>query len=94
MNAFDSLVAEMDELQDETFAIDVLIDGQESRGVFEEELGEFESADDVYRTLEVNKDKLPENTKVGSIVKIVSSGKLFEVTRKFPQDSIFVLVLA
>ena len=94
MNAFDSLVAEMDELQDETFAIDVLIDGQESRGVFEEGLGEFESADDVYRTLEVNADKLPKNTKVGSIVEIVSSGKMFEVARKFPQDSIFVLVLA
>ena len=94
MSSFDSLVANMDELQDETFAIDVLIDGKESRGVFEEELGEFESADDVYRTLEVNKDKLPQDVRVGSSVKIVSSGKVFEVTRKFPQDSIFVLVLA
>jgi len=58
-NVFDALVDEVDNIHQKTFAIDVTIDGEDCRGIFDEKTDEFEGVGTGYRTFEIPESDLP-----------------------------------
>ncbi len=79
MNAFDTLVNEMDNVQLATFAITVEINGVEYQGVFDEQADQFEGVDTMYRTLELPLSNLPSITNDETTVYLVADDRLFTV---------------
>lgn len=84
MNSFDALVDDLDDVHQTTFAVDVVINGETTKGIFDEETDEFEGVSDVYRTLELPLSALPltpiENDV--STVLLVDDGRTFTVYKQ------------
>ena len=64
MNHFDTLVDQLDTIQQDHFGVDVYIDGSMNsvRGVFDENTEEFEGVGSEYRTLEIPLSELSSTT--------------------------------
>lgn len=84
MNEFDTLVDELDDIHQKTFGVDVVINGEPTTGIFDEETGEFEDVSNIYRTLELPLSALPSTTieNEESTVYLVGDGRTFVVYRQ------------
>ena len=84
MNFFDKLVDNLDMKHQDTFSIDVIINGEETTGIFDEETDEFEGTSDIYRTLELPLSALPSTPIVNeeSTVFLVIDGRTFTVYKQ------------
>ena len=84
MNHFDTLVDELDNVHSDTFAVDVIINGEPTKGIFDEYTGEFEDVMGVLRTLEISMSDLPSTSIVNdeSTVYMVDDGRTFDVYRQ------------
>ncbi len=84
MNSFDTLVDELDNVHQATFAVAVVINGEDTMGIFDEESSEFEDTSGIYRTLEISISDLPSTPILNdeSTVYMVADGRTFTVHRQ------------
>ncbi len=84
MASFDKLVDNLDDIHQGVFAIDVIINGETTTGIFDEESDEFEGTSDIYRTLELPLSALPstpiENDE--TTIYLVVDGRTFTVYKQ------------
>ena len=80
MNSFDALIDELDQVHQNTFSIDVEINGESVRGIFDEKTDDFEGVGTGYRTLEIPLSDLPEDIENGSTtVYLIHSDRTFTI---------------
>ena len=80
MNDFDALIDDVDKIHQETFAIDVMIDGEEARGIFDERGDDFEGVGTAYRTFEIPESDLPVAIENGnSQIYLIATDRTFTI---------------
>lgn len=80
MTSFDNLMNLMDDVQQDTFGIEVLINGQTVKGVFDEVTDYFGGVEVMNRSLDIPESDLPSNIIPDSTtVKLMCDGRTFTI---------------
>ena len=81
MSSFDALVNSMDDVHKNTFGVVAVINGEDVKGIFDEETDEFEGVSNIYRTLDVLMSDLPSTPIINddTTVLMVGDGRTFTV---------------
>lgn len=97
MNNFDALVDKMDEIHQQTFAINVLVGDFPAEGIFNEEPDQFEGVGTMYRTLEIPVSELPFPVSYieHDVTRVIltENGREFTVNNSETVNNQFVMVL-
>lgn len=94
MNAFDSAVSMLDEVQQTTFGESVLIDGVEHSGVYDANPDYYEGVETMHHTFEIPLSDLSvaiENDV--TTIKLLSTDSSFTVYKAEPVGSVMMMVL-
>ena len=91
---FDTLVDDLDSVQQDAFATAVMINGVETKGIFDEGSNEFESIDTMDRTLEIPVSDLPSGIEAGiTKLTLIADGREFTINKVLQEGKLNILVL-
>ena len=93
MSLFDTLVDELDNIQQDTFAVEVMMLGEVVEGIFDEGSDEFEGVDTMAITLEIPISVLPLGVSQGDKLTLISDGRVFTINRVLVEGKLNILEL-